>query len=64
MSELEDNLKSGYYCSNLDYVVVDSFVIEIINLENKTNFYFEKTEKCTIMTQEDEEDFETYNICR
>ena len=61
-SELEDVLKSDYYTSPLVYNNVDWFVNEVVNLENKMAFYFKKTKKDIIMTEENE-DFKN-NICR
>ena len=63
-SEFEDVLKSGYYRSNLGYDNVDSFVNEVIKLENKMAFYIKSTNKNIIMTEEDEEDYRKNNICR
>ena len=63
LSELDDVLKSGYYKSHLGYNNVDWFVKEIIKLENKKDFYFKKTNKDIIMTEEDE-DFENNDACR
>ena len=64
VSELEDILKSDYYQSPLGYNNVDWFVDEVIKLENKMTFYFKNTKKDIIMTDEDEEDYESNNICR
>ena len=64
VSELEDILKSDYYKSPLGYDNVDWFVDEIIKLEKKMAFYFKKTNKDIIMTEENEEDFRNDNICR
>ena len=64
VSELEDNLKSDYYQSHLDYNNVDWFVDEVIRLENKMALYFKNTNKDIIMTKENEEDFRNDNICR
>ena len=64
VSELDDFLKSGFYESPLAYNNVDCFVNEIIKTENKMAFYFEKTGKDIIMTEEDEEHFRNNNICR
>ena len=64
VSELEDVLKSDYYQSPLGYDKVDWFANEVIKLENKMAFYFKKTKKDIIMTEEDEEDFRNDNICR
>ena len=63
MSELEDILKSDYYKSHLGYDQVDWFVIEVIKLGNKVPFYFEKTGKDTVLTEEDEEDCRKNIIC-
>ena len=64
ISELEDVLESGYYKSTLGYNNVDSFVNEIIKLENQMAFYCKNTMKDFIMTEDDEEDFSNNNICR
>ena len=64
VSELEDVLKSDYYKSPLGYNNVDWFVDEVIKLENKMAFYFQDTMKDIIMTDEDEEDYRNYNVCR
>ena len=64
VSELEDVLQSGYYKSPLGYDNVDWFVDEDIELENKMAFYFKKTKKDIIMTEENEEDYKNDNICR
>ena len=44
-SELEDVLQSGYHKSPLGDDIVDWFVDEVINLENKKAFYFKKKER-------------------
>ena len=64
LSELEDAFQSGYHKSPLGYDKVDWFVNEDIKLENKMAFYFRKTKKDIIMTEEDEEVFRNNNICR
>ena len=64
VSELEDVLQSGYYKSPLGYDNVDWFVDEVLKLENKMAFYFKKTKKDIIMTEENEEDYKNDNICR
>ena len=61
---MEDILKSGYHKSPLGYDKVDWFVDEVIKIENKLTFYFEKTKKDIIMTEEDEEHYKINNICR
>ena len=61
---MNDVLGKGYYESPLDYDNVDSFVKEVIKLENKMAAYFKETKKDIIMKQEDEEDFKNNNICR
>ena len=43
---------------------VDWFVNEVIKLKNKIIFQFKNTKKDIFMTEEDEEDFRTNNICR
>ena len=64
VSELENVSKGGYQKSPLGYGNVDWFVDEINKLENKMKFWFRKTEKDIIMTQEDNDAFENKNICR
>ena len=64
VSELEDVLKSGYHKSPLGYNNVDWFVNKVIKLENKMAFYFKKTKKDIIMTEDKEEDYRINNICR
>ena len=64
LSELGDVLKSGFYKSALGYENVDCFADEIINLENKMNFYLENFKKDIILTEEDNKDFENNNFCR
>ena len=63
-SELEVDLKCGYYKSSLRYDNVDWFVNDVIKLENKMAFYFMNTNKDIIKIEEDEEDFRINNICR
>ena len=62
-SELEDVLQSGYHKSPLGDDIVDWFVDEVINLENKKAFYLKK-KKDIFMTEKDEEDYKNNNICR
>ena len=62
--DLEGILKSGYHKSPLGYNNVDWFVNEVIKIENKVAFYFNSTEKDIIMTNQDEEDYRSNNICR
>ena len=64
VSKLDDVLKSDNYKSLLGYNNVDSFVDEVIKLENKIAFFFKNTKKDIIMTEKDEEDFRNDNICR
>ena len=64
LSELEDILKSEYHQSPLGYDNGNWFVNEIIKLETKMAFYFKNTNKDTIITDEDEEDYKNNNICR
>ena len=64
ISELKVVLKSGQYKSNLDYVNVDWFVNEAIKTESKIAFYFKNTNKDIIVTEKDEEDYKSNNICR
>ena len=61
---MEVVLKSEYYKSALGYDIVDWFVDEVIKLENKMAVYFKNTNKDTIMTDEDEEDYRNNIICR
>ena len=63
-SELEDDLKSGYYKYHLGYDNVDWFVNEAIKSENKMTFYFVNTSKDIIITEKDEEDYRINKICR
>ena len=64
ISELEDVLRSDYYKSPLGYNNVDWFVNEVIKLENKMAFYFKNNKKDIIISQKDEEDYRSSNICR
>ena len=64
ISDLDDVLKSHYFKSPLGYENVDWFVDEILKLENIMVFYFKNTEKDIIMTEENEEDYRSDNICR
>ena len=64
VSELDDNLQSGYHKSPLGHNNVDWFVDEVIKLEDKMAFYFKNSKKDIIMKQKDEEDFRNINICR
>ena len=43
---------------------MDWFVNEVKKLENKMSFYFKNTNKDIIMTEENEEDFKSDNVCR
>ena len=61
---MDDILQSGYYQSLLGYDNVDWFVNDVITLENKMNFYFKKTKKDIIMTEEEEKDFKQNDVCR
>ena len=61
---MEDVLISGYHKSPLGYNNVDWFVNEVIKLENKMAFYFKNTKKDIVMTEENEEDYRTNNVCR
>ena len=61
---MEDVLKNENYKSPLGYIKVDWFVNEVIKLENKMALYFKNTNQYIIMTQEDEEDYRSNNICR
>ena len=64
VSELENVLKSGYYKGSLGYNNADWFVNEVIKIENKMAVYFKNSSKDTVMTEEDEENFENNNDCR
>ena len=61
---MEDVLTSGYHKSPLGYINVDWFVNEVIKLENKMAVYFKNTNKDIVMTEVDEENFETTFIFR
>ena len=63
-SELDQILKNGYHNSPLGLENVDWFVDRIVKLEEKMNFWFINTKKDIIMTQENEQNFETNKICR
>ena len=63
-SELEDVLKSGYYKTSSGSNNVNSFVDEILKLENKMVFYLKDTKKGIIMTAKNEEEYRNHNICR
>ena len=63
-SELEDVSKSGYYKSPLGYTNGDWFVNELIKLQKKMIFFFVKTNKDILMTEEVGEDYRITNICR
>ena len=63
ISGLDDILKNGYYESPLGHNNVDWFVHEVIEVENKMNFYFKITKKDIIMAEEDEEDYRSKTIC-
>ena len=63
-SELEDYSRSSCYKFLLGYNNVDSFVDEVIKLENKTDFYFEKSKKGIIMTEKNDEVYRNNNVCR
>ena len=64
VSELEDALKSDYYKPPLGYDNVDWFVDEIIKFKKEKTFFLEKTKEDINMTEQNEEDFKNYNICR
>ena len=64
VSELDHVLKNGYHKSLLGHENVNWFVDEIVKLENKMNFWFDKTNKDIIMTEENKQDFENDNIRR
>ena len=63
-SEVGDVLKCCYYNSNLDYDNEDWFVNEVIKLEIRKVFYFKKTMKTFILSEEGVEDYKNNNICR
>ena len=60
MSELNDVFKSCYYSFPLGYDNVDWFKKEIIRLEKKI---FKDTNRYIILTEENEEEFKTNNVC-
>ena len=64
VSELEDDSKSGFHISTLGYDNVDWFVNEVIKLENNMASYFKNTNKDINMSEEDEENFKNFTICR
>ena len=64
VSELDDVLKSGYHNSPLGYNNVDWFVGEVVNLESKMAFNIQSTVKGINMTEENEENHRSNNICR
>ena len=55
VSEMNDNVKTGYYESHLGYNNEDWYVDEVIKLEKELAFCFRNTYKDIIMTQEDKE---------
>ena len=57
MSELNDDLQSGYYESPLAYDNVDWFVDEVKKIENKLTSYLKTTNKNIIKTKKDGEHF-------
>ena len=57
VSELNDVLQSRYFESFLGYNIVDWFLEEISKRENKLTFHFKNTEKDTIKTKKDKDDF-------
>ena len=63
-SEVGDVLKSCYFNSTLDYDNEDWFVIEVIKLEIRKVFYFKKTMKAIILSEEGVEVYKNNNICR
>ena len=62
--ELNDVLKKGDCCSNLDYDKVDWFVNGVLKLENKLVFHFKNTNKDITMTQKDDEQYRNKNVCQ
>ena len=62
--ELDGVLQSSYYRSPLGYDSLDWFVNEVKKLEKKRAFYFKKTKKDYFMTEKDEEECRSNNICR
>ena len=64
ISDLEDILKSGYYHSPLGYDNVDWYVNKLRNLANKVAFFFKNTKKDIVMTEDEEEEYRNYIICR
>ena len=61
---MEDVLKCDFYESLLGYDNLNWFVNEVVKLENRMAFYFEKTEKVIVTTEKDEEDYRNTNIFR
>ena len=61
---MEVVLKSGSYKSPSGCDNVDWFVDEVIELEKRMIFFFKNTKKEIIMTEEDEEDFKTEDVCK
>ena len=64
MFELNDDLQSGYYKSHVGYDNVDWIVDEAMKLENNRIFSFKITEKDIILTEKDEEGFESNHNCQ
>ena len=62
VSEIDDVVKSGYF-SCFGIINIEWFVSEVIQIEKKMKFYFEKTKKDIIMTPEDEKDFMKSTVC-
>ena len=61
---MDDVLKSGHCESPLGYDNVYWFDERVIKLENKLAFSFKNINKDIIMSEKDEEDYRTNNICR
>ena len=54
ISELEDVFRIGHCSFNLDYNFLYWFVNDVEKIENNMAFYFRKTKKFIILTEEDE----------
>ena len=63
VSELNDVSKSANSESNLNYDIIDSFVDEVIKLENRMVFFFENILRKIIIGKEDEEQNRKTHIC-
>ena len=61
---MEDVLESGYFESPLGYNNVDWYVNQVIKIENKMAGFFKNIKKDIVMTEDDEKNYRTKNICR